>query len=272
MARKSPLDDLRAEVRRLQGAATKKVSYNRRKKGVELGGTEYDPRRNPSTIKQLRRGQLERFKEELTHFMNRSNNFVPDKAGRPIPIQEWRGYKWDEKRVGGLGRRMDQKIQDMNIPNIGMTAKEYAESIKAKRVTAVGDATNRPFPQRNRKSTNIASLDALRKLRQDMQKRQTPEYMKLVIKRNRATAEKMLIVSGGHKLNEKIKALSDEQFVVLWDYWNFAEAIAPKYEEGKKSLIEGDFSDAMVEVGNLIDDAQKITPGPILPKTRTRRK
>src|SRR5690606_27809505 len=86
----------RAEVRRRQLAAQRKV--NRLKnKGVEISGTPFDVRRNPSNISKYNKKQLNSYLNQLNSFVDRRNAFVGGVEGKPIPRRSWNAYKRVER-------------------------------------------------------------------------------------------------------------------------------------------------------------------------------
>lgn len=260
MARNSNLERLRAEVLARHTAANRKVSRLRREKGVEVEGTSHDIRRDISKVKRYNTAQLNSYLKQLNSFTDRSTQFVAGKQGAPIPIQKWRAYEKVERKYNELVRSHDSQFGDTFVPTSGMTIAQRAAMMTPDKVVAHGTATAKPYSVLSRKPNRIKDAEALEKLRKDVEKKLSPDYLDKRIKQSRREMRDMLKVIGAPDLQAQADKLTDYQFNILWNYGGFAEAISASYaivtsknEKGEARWHASMFEDRGRDAKQLLD-------------------
>lgn len=261
----SDLDRLRAEVKKRRAQVTKKIGRIRREYGANVGGTNFDPRRDPKTVAKYNRNQLNAYLNKLNEFQARGTAFVAGSGGIPIQKSKWLNYKRLENQYNQLGDIHQNKVADIFIPTAGMTIKQRQAMIHP---TAVGEVVNAPYSKISRSPFNITSAESLDALTADISKKLTKEYLPSKIKEAREQLSEMLDVIGAPDLEEKANSLTDEQFDMLWNYTNFATAISMRYSiekmratNGKERWHDSVIEDTTDELGELFEWAGQITPG-----------
>lgn len=271
------IKELRALVRQRHNAATSKVS-RLRQKGVEVGGTELDPRRAPADISKMRRRDLETHLRRLNGFVSRQTSFAAGSEGVLLPGAKVQQLKNIIKRYENLGRKRDAPLSNIQHPGAGADTNYTLANRQAMMtpnvIRAGGTANNRPFAPANLKISNIESVDALNKMIQHYQKKVDRSYLPDYLKGQRQQAYKMMNDIGvgdqikrpqqtdeERKLDTRVylDELTDDQFDTLFNDTEFAGDLGMRY--GYMSLLgkgkKHDMHDAVMET-NERDIAKQI--------------
>lgn len=252
------LKRLRDEARKRHQAANKKASRLRRVNGVEINGTEYDVRRDPSKIKRYNRAQLTAYINELNEFTGRRNTFVAGDTGTPIPATKWREYKQLENQFNALGKQHDAKL-DIKLPGQDQTVKQRKRAMKPTDMRkAAGEASFSPFFHLDRKPQNIAGTQAVERLIKSMKNKLSPRYLPTTLTNQRAGMEKMLKEIGANEFLEKSRQLNDFQFQVFWTDVPSARNISHNYEVMKMRGEQGPKRSDAETTSAYLDEAEKL--------------
>jgi hypothetical protein len=218
---------LRDEVRKRRSAVTAKVGRIRRNTGVDVTGTNEDPRRPPKVINKYSAPQLKKYLNDLNAFQDRGVGFVAGKGGSIIPKKAWIEYKKLERQYNKLGELHVKAIADIKVPGLGVTVAQRNANLPAR---AHGDIINRPYVDINRNPRNVVDLKALKKLTKDMRRKVSPSFLPGEIRKARRELSAMLKTIGSGEYADRAKGLTDNQFNILWNYTNFATNISLRYE------------------------------------------
>lgn len=252
------LNELRNEVRHAHRLATKKVS-RLRSKGVEIGFSDLDPRRDLSRIKRYTEKQLRAYMSELETFRSRKVSYVATARGTPISGSKWREYKRLEREFNKRAERAYSRLSDTFLPSHGMTIGQRDELMRSDLPFAGGE--RRPFDPIERSVRWIASEKALDKLIKDMRNKVSPEYEQKTVSAQRRVSMKMSRDTGSREIRNALRGLSDDQFSVLWNYTNFPTLLSAKYESTKEkspdwlARVADDSND---EIGEMIAWAKEL--------------
>jgi hypothetical protein len=259
------LDDLRRELSRLEQRATAKISRNRRK-GIELAGTQFDPRIGPDQKgKRYTRAKLERAVNELRAFNSRGTQFVPLSGGEIAPSSMAQEFVSNQRKYNNIVNREFNRVKGFRLPNAGddlskptgMSIEERDASLfegqdkRAKR--AAGEATRRLYEPMNVKLSNVQGVQGLEALNKMMRKRLSRDYKPAEIARQRGEFEAMMKRTGGEKAIEMGRRLTDHQFDILWNYGNFATDTSRDYQRITKLATGG----ASAEYDRVHEDAME---------------
>ena len=230
MVRNDDLEALRREVLARHDAATKKVSRLRRVAGVELGGTEFDPRVGPNAIRRMNTRQAVRHLAKLNSFTSRRTRFVSGAEMSPIPLDKWRQYKQLEAKNRQLGQKDFQRVANIKLPN-GQTIAEYDEQMSPKGFKSVGyNKGNKAFIKGERTSSNIRGVKGLDKIIENINRKNSTRYPQKVVKQ--AKENMIATLEGGGVSDAVIKKaskLTKFQTDVLWNHTKFARDAGEKY-------------------------------------------
>jgi len=223
------LKKLRDAVRKRRNAVTAKENRIKRRTGVDIRGTNADPRRPLEVVNKYNRRQLQAYYNELDAFMDRGNGFVAGANNVPIPKIEWLKYKRLEQQYNSIGAMQFDKVAEIFIPTAGMTIAQRDATIVPDTLSAQGAIVNRPYSLIDRAPENVRDAEALKKLTAEMKKKVSQHFLPAQIKSAREQLGQMLTVIGNADLTKKANSLSDAQFNVLWNYTNFATNVSGIY-------------------------------------------
>lgn len=269
MARKSSnnveLNKLRAEARKRRNAATRKIARNRREKGINVAGSEYDPRKSPDAIERMNTSQLNSYIKRLNNFTSRDTQFIST-GGGPVSRRDWAKFKAAETKANTRSAIRAKRVGNLKLPIGDMTISEREASIFGdKRVKrADGSVINSPFPSWDHKPEQMNGPEALRQMQKAMMKQTSPERQRSNMRSWRGSALKMLEELGLQDMTLELEELTDKQFEALW-LGGFAHKLQPLYtifktrNAGRKSRWYDDASSDQAEQIKLyVDWAQRI--------------
>lgn len=256
---------LLAQVRQLQRRASNKVSRIRTVNGIEIGGTDHDVRRDPKKTKNYNKTQLRSFIGKLENFNSRSNNFVQGAEGAVIPKKQWNEYKAVERKYNSIGQRINNSVLKTvmpkgseTVPGSGMTIKQRRNTLKPDNPRSAGAAVAGPYAEIDRKPSRVKSSAALAKLTEALKKKIDPTHLDRELKRGRKEMRQMLIEIGAADLLKEARKLTDEQFNVVWNETNFADAISTLYYHYKNKNSQTDQNTRAANLEDYRDDAKSI--------------
>ncbi len=218
MASNADLNALRAKVRQEHRRATAKAS-RLRSKGVEVNGTQYDPRRNLANVKKYNRKQLEAYSSQLNSFNDRRNTFEAGHEGVILPGADVRQYRQTASRLRRVARREYNKVADLPAFDRGMTVREADRLDRpSQRARMGGMAVMRPYDMIERKLSNVTGPEALRRLTAQMEGKLAKGYRKSTLADQRQQLMDMLTTIGHIESVNAARELTDDQFNVLFNY------------------------------------------------------
>jgi hypothetical protein len=223
----SEVQRLRDEVRKRRSDVTSKIGRIRRNTGVDVAGTNEDPRRDPKVISRYSKPQLAKYLADLNAFQSRGVGFVAGNRGAIIPKRAWQEYKKLERQYNKLGQLHEAAIANIKVPGLGVTVRERNAMIHP---NAIGEVVNRPYVEINRKANQVRSVEKLRELTKGLAKKISPTFLPGEIRKARKQLNDMLKTIGSNEYAGRAKKLTDNQFNILWNYTNFATNISLRYE------------------------------------------
>lgn len=260
----SDIARLRKELKQRVQAANRKVN-RLEKQGIEITGTEFDPRRENPRIDRYNSNQVESYRAKLDAFVDRKNRFVGDTRGRPIPRSEWQAYKRAESRANRKSDNAFNKIKDVYVPSAGQTIAQREASTKSEFPRTANPAVNSPFNKITRKPEQLASRKALEALTKQQQAKVDPRYMEQFVADGRVQLEKMMKVINRPEMQERFDKLTTKQFHLIWGYTNAADDLSTDYEiitasgKGKSNKSDEKLqADSLENVSDILDWVSKI--------------
>lgn len=262
------LNNLRAVVRKRRAAVSNKIYRIRISTGVDVAGHPDDPRRPPAVIKKYNKAQLSTYLRDLNSFMARDNQYVAGAGNVALPRKLYKAYKNLEDRFNLIGDKKFEEMADIFLPTHGMSIRQREAMLTPSVPKAGGENTTHPYTHMDKKAKNIASVDALKKLIADMNRRLKGGYNASMIKLQREEMRNALDRVGMHELKARGDKLSNQQFDMLWNYAKFGNKIYDLYHVMKMmstrssdarwydSVVE----DSSNELGELFDWAESISP------------
>ncbi len=244
------LENLRKIVRKRRSAVTAKENRIKRNTGVDIRGTDQDPRRPIGVVDKYNQKQLTTYLGDLDRFMTRNNGFIQGANGGVLPKNLYEEYKRLETKFNSIGGTHFEKVKNLFIPNAGMTIEERDDKLRPDAARAQGDVVNRPYGFINRNPNNIPDEQALKTLITNLKKKVNSGYLPSEIKKQREQLSQMLTVIGDNDLNSRAEKLTITQFDILFNYTHFATNVSAIYfimqnkargsvDDAKDSVAEG---------------------------------
>jgi len=272
----SEVERLRRLVKKRRADVLAKEARIRRNTGIDIKGTREDPTRPRDVINKYNAQQLRAYYRDLDAFMSRSNNYVAGVGGVPLPKALYREYKKLENRFNATGDKKFEEMADIFLPTHGVTIRQREEMLKPSIPTAGGENTTHPYTRINKQPKNITSVNALKTLIADMNKRLKGGYNVAKIAEQRQEANDALDRLGMAHFKERFANLTNQQFDMLWNYAKIGNKIYDMYHI--MSMMSGRSSDSRWydsvvednsnELGELFDWAESISPETVNPRSK----
>lgn len=211
------INDIRAEVARRQKAANAKIARLRRK-GVQLTGSEFDVRRDPSRVARYNSRQLQSYLGQLNEFTSRRQQFVAGSEGVPIPAHVYNHAQRVAREYNAYVREREAPLMGIDIPQSGMTVGEFQRDVVGSRKRGKGARNERPLSIEQREAFEFVNADRVRDWQANLQKKMRPNYMNERIEKQRYVMLQAVSAFGDKEMTELAKGLTDDQLDVMWNY------------------------------------------------------
>lgn len=222
-------------------AATRKVSRLKAASGVEVSGSDYDPRRDPAFIRSATPAQLRALVRKQDKFLDRGTQFVPDADFQPIPKKVWDKVKKAEQKKNDFVEKFYEPFKNIMIEPAGMTVDQRMAMITPLHPHMGTRTTDSPYKKSDRESTTLHGEAGAKKLAKHLNDLATLKHEKQSLKNHRAGVMKMLDIVGDIEMQVKVAKLTNKQWAALWKYTKFASMIKSPYSHYNAS-ITGDKS------------------------------
>ena len=224
------VNDFRKAVARKRASVTSKISRFR-KSGIELAGTEHDPRRDTERTKRYNSRQLQSYLGKLNEFMSRGTQFHTGSQGGIITKKAWDNYKRIESEYNGVRKRYEASVN-----KVVFQGNDFATR-KSLLAHPTGRTVNEIYPEISRAPSDLIDDAAVSRMSEFLKTMMTPEYVERRITNQRAGVRKMLDIMGENMLSDDIDELSDYQFDLMWfGPTGAAQDLKSNYERAKEVL------------------------------------
>lgn len=211
------INEVRAEVARRQKAANAKIARLRRK-GVQLTGSEFDVRRDPSRVARYNGRQLQSYLGQLNEFTHRRNQFVAGSEGVPIPAHVYNHAQRVAREYNAYVQEREAPLMGINIPQSGMTVGEFQRDVVGSRKRGKGARNERPLSVEQREAFEFVNADRVRDWQENLKKKMRPNYMNERIEKQRYVMLQAVTAFGDDEMTALAKGLTDDQLDVMWNY------------------------------------------------------
>lgn len=235
MVSRGELDRLRAQVRRAEANAGRKVRRLKSSNDVDFSRNNLDPRRSKDRVRNYTAKQLSSYLDKLSTFNSRSTQIYGSSKGGTLDPKLWERYKRLESKVA---RRTD----DLYKRYAKLPANEF-ESVEFRmQKTYTGrymqSAVNSPYDPPRLRPGQVKDERALRELIKSAEVRSSDKYWEDRLAAAKSEFGQMSDALGDDELKDMVSKLTDKQFAGLWYYTNFANSVSLGY-----SLIAAMLSD-----------------------------
>lgn len=250
----------------MTGRSTRKISRLKTKVGVEVAGSEFDPRKPAKLINRYTSRQLDAYMARVSQFNNRGTQFVPDAHKRPIPASEFK----ELTTVQTANRRRAQAeldpLRDIKLPGRPETVgQRRAQMVENRSRMAGNPSVNDPYDPRVHKPGEPASRKKVKELLKDAKRKQSPGWDQRELKRQIGEFGQIVDYTGDTELADAVKKLTPAQFKALWNSTDFATAVSTQYELARLAVAGKDKpqhaklnEDAFADARRLVDWAKNL--------------
>ena len=232
---------LRAAALAGHRAVTRKVSRLKAANGVEVSGSDYDPRKSPDFIRNATPSQLKTLVRQQDKFISRETQFVPDAELKPIPQKVFDQVKKAEAKKNEFVQKFYEPFKDIYIAPAGQTVDQRMAMITPIHEHMGTRTTDSPYKKSDRKSTTLHGEKGAKRLAQHLKDLSTMKHEKESLRNHRIGVMKMLDIVGDIEMQVKVAKLTNKQWAALWKYTKFASMIKSPYSHYNAS-ITGDKS------------------------------
>lgn len=252
------LTALRAEALKSEALVSRKVKrMARANDGVDITGTEYDPRVGKDSISRMSGDRLKALLQKQKQFRRPSVGYLKGARGTIVSRQSYRHYVNSVKAINKKVTAEQAKYEDVYIKPLGMTAKERRAMYTPSHPVHGTEAYDGMKKLKIYKPSQImgsrgAGMMATRN------RELTKEYENgEMIRKARGYMNQMMDTVGDEELRFKFNSLTDQQFWFLWAHTDFPNEMAIKYDamqlqmrvlDGSNKLSDG-MIDAAIERG-----------------------
>lgn len=228
-AQNTEVGKLRAEVLKKHRAATSKISRLRNVKGVEIGGTKNDPRRDVKRVKAYNTSQLNNYLADLNNFTSRSTNFTPS-VGGALSLTRVKYFERLQNKFNDIGAKHHEQVSHTTGKNVGSIKIKPLDNDPAKKKNRMSKGGGEmPYTPSNLNPKHMNGPEALEKFIKQFERKTSRTYNNEEIAKSRKSVDKMIDEIGDNGLKELFDSLSDHQFDIIWNYMDFAGEIVPHY-------------------------------------------
>ncbi len=218
MASRDELNALRRQAWDLTQRATRKVAYNRREKGINLAGSDFDSRASKQKLSKYTQTQLRNYIKQQSDFVSRKTSFIKLNNGDIISSSQWREFQNNQKRASQRAKRRERRM-NVHVPSLGAPAVEYEEYVLGSRRRL---RQRRPVRQWGFRPENIESAKAFDKLSRLVERELNPKRTRKTVEKQKRQAMRIANNIGRLDIRSALGELSYEQFDFLWNYTQFA--------------------------------------------------
>lgn len=224
------LAELRAAALRSERLVSRKIHrMTKGDAGIDVSGTQYDPRVGKDKIMGMSGDRLKKVIEKQEYFRRASVGYYKGAQGTIVERQAYRNYVNSVRKINTQTRKEQRKYEDVFIKPLGMTAKERRAMNKPAHPVFGSDAYDGMKELKIFKPQQIMGSEGAKMiaLRNDDLRRQYQD--KRMIQVARENMNKMLDVVGSDEARVRIAGLTDNQFWFLWTHTDFPEELSIKY-------------------------------------------
>lgn len=198
--------------------------------GIDITGTEYDPRIGKERISRLSGDRLKSLIKKQEQFRRPSVGFYKGAMGSIVTRQAYRNYVESVKRINRQVTKEHSKYENIFIKPLGMTAKERRAMYTPAHPVHGTEAYDGMKKLKIYKPSQIVGTRGAKMITQ-RNRELTNEYLNgEMIRKARGYMNDMMDTVGDEELRYKFNGLSDKQFWFLWSHTDFPNELALKYD------------------------------------------
>lgn len=243
---KEELINLRKAALKSESLVTRKIKrMTKGDAGIDITGTEYDPRAGKDAISRMSGDRLKKLLEKQSYFRKAHVGYYKGARGTIVTRQAYRNYVNSVRKINNSVEAEQHKYDDVFIKPMGMTVKERRAAMTPSHPVHDTEAYDgmkklKVYSPQQLMGTEGAQMIALRndEIRRQYQSRE-------LTSKARGYMNQMMDVIGDEAARATFNSLSDEQFWFIWAYTDFAEELSLKYDAMQIQMRVLDGSNAL---------------------------
>lgn len=246
---KEELISLRKAAMKSESLVSRKISRMvKGDNGIDITGTEYDPRVGKDAISRMSGDRLKKLLDKQAYFRKASVGYYKGARGTIVTRQAYRNYVNSVRKINNTVTAEQNKYSDVYIKPLGMTVKERKAMLTPSHPVHGTEAYDgmkqlKIYSPRQLMGTEGAKVIAQRN--DEIRRQYTSREM---VSKARGYMNQMMDTVGDEELRIKFNSLSDEQFWFIWAHTDFPNELALKY-------------DAMQIQMRVLDGSNALSPG-----------
>lgn len=227
---KEELISLRKAALKSESLVTRKIRrMSKGDYGIDITGTEYDPRAGKDAISRMTGDRLTKLLEKQARFRKSTVGYYRGARGTVVTRQAYRNYVNSVRKINNSVEKEQHKYDDVFIKPLGMTVKERRAMMTPSHPVHQTEAYDgmkklKVYSPNQLMGSEGAKMIALRNddIRRQFSSRE-------LVTKARGYMNDMMDRIGDEAARAKFNSLSDEQFWFIWAYTDFPEELSLKY-------------------------------------------
>lgn len=198
--------------------------------GIDITGTEYDPRVGKDAISRMTGDRLSKLLEKQAYFRKASVGYYKGARGTVVTRQAYRNYVNSVRKINNSVDAEQNKYADVYIKPLGMTVKERRAMMTPTHPVHGTEAYDGMKKLKVYSPIQLMGTEGAKMIAQRNDEIRRQYSSRELVAKARGYMNDMMDTVGDEALRAKFNSLSDEQFWFIWAYTDFPNELALKYD------------------------------------------
>ena len=198
--------------------------------GIDITGTEYDPRVGKDAISRMTGDRLTKLLEKQARFRKASVGYYRGARGTIVTRQAYRNYVNSVRKINNSVDAEQNKYADVYIKPLGMTVKERRAMMTPTHPVHGTEAYDGMKKLKVYSPNQLMGTEGAKMIAQRNDEIRRQYASREIVVKARGYMNGMMDTVGDDGLRAKFNSLSDEQFWFIWAYTDFPNELALKYD------------------------------------------
>lgn len=256
---KEELISLRKAAMKSESLVSRKISrMTKGDSGIDITGTEYDPRVGKDAISRMSGDRLKKLLDKQAYFRKAHVGYYKGARGTIVTRQAYRNYVNSVRKINNTVTAEQNKYSDVYIKPLGMTVKERKAMLTPSHPVHGTEAYDGMKQLKVYSPQQLMGTEGAKVIAQRNDEIRRQYMSREMVSKARGYMNQMMDTVGDEELRVKFNSLSDEQFWFIWAHTDFPNELALKYDamqiqmrvlDGSNALSQG-MVDAAMERGD----------------------
>lgn len=197
--------------------------------GIDITGSEYDPRVGKNAISMMTGDRLKALLEKQTRFRRRTVGYYRGARGTVVTRQAYRNYVNSVRKINNSVEKEQHKYDDVYIKPLGMTVKERRAMMTPSHPVHQTEAYDGMKKLKVYSPNQLMGSEGAKMIAQRNDDIRRQYASRELVNKARGYMNDMMDRIGDETARAKFNSLSDEQFWFIWAYTDFPEELSLKY-------------------------------------------